>query len=383
MMQQMTEVEHEAGGSSEATPMYRYGPLTAAAISLLVLSTVGNGWLNAPGALASALIFVWLFTVILWGAVGVMRHADAVAQILGEPLGTLILTFSAITIEVLLIVSVMLEGEEKSHLARDTMFAVLMIILNGLIGLSLLLGGIRHRQQTYNLESARAFLGVLLPLAICALVLPNHTISSAGTLTPAQGLVFAVITLLLYGVFLMVQTLRHRAFFEDAVSGAEDAPRPSFTTPAYRPVFYHGALLFLTLLPVALLADDLATVVDSSIRRVGAPPALAGVLIAVLVLAPEGMSALRAAWSNHLQRSVNILMGSVLSSIGLTIPAMLFAGLFTGHRVILGLEQENAMLLNITLLVSVVTFSGARTDMLKGTIHLVLFAIFLMLLILP
>jgi len=247
-------------------------------------------------------------------------------------------------------------------------------------------GGIRHRQQCYNLDSARAFLGVLLPLAVCALILPNHTIATSDpTLTPAQGAIFAAITLTLYGVFLAIQTRRHRAFFEDPDARPEDAPRLAATRNGgtSRTLLYHVVLLFLTLLPVALLAHDLAQIVELGVHRLGAPSALAGVLIASLILAPEGMTALRAAWNNHLQRSVNILLGSALSTIGLTVPVVLAIGLIASYEIILGLTPENVTLLALTMVVCTLSFSGARTDMLKGAVHLALFVIFLMLVVMP
>jgi Ca2+:H+ antiporter len=377
----------EAGRGGDGSFLARHGPLAAGTLSLLILSTVGDGWLEAPGTAAMAVILVWLFSVILFGAVGVMQHAEKVAHLLGEPLGTLVLTLSAVTIEVSLIASVMLVGKPDPALARDTMFAVLMIILNGMVGLSLLSGGIRHRQQSYNLDSARAFLGVLMPLSVCALILPNYTISSSDpTLTPAQGAIFGAMTLTLYGVFLTIQTRRHRAFFEDPDARPEDAPYRLTSAPDGDPgriLVYHAALLFLTLLPIALLAHDLAKVVELGVHRLGAPTALAGVLIATLILAPEGMTALKAAWNNHLQRSINILLGSALSTIGLTVPVVLAIGLIAKYEIILGLTPENVTLLALTMVVCTLSFSGARTDMLKGAVHLVLFVIFMMLVVLP
>jgi Ca2+:H+ antiporter len=300
---------HETARGGAVGWVSRHGPLAAGVASLLVVSTIGHGWFEAPGVPASALILVWLSGVILWGAIGVMRHAEALAHIFGEPLGTLVLTLSAVAIEVTLIMSVMLVGGADPALARDTMFAVVMIVLNGLVGLALLLGGLRHQQQSYNLQGASAFLVVLLPLAICALVLPRYTTSTAGpTLTPAQSVVLGALTLLLYGVFLAIQTRRHRAFFEEPDAYSECAPRhvPSAPVPlAGRAMLYHSALLILTLLPVALLAHHLAVVVDAGIHELDAPPGLAGVLIASLVLAPEGLSALKAAWGNHLDTSKN------------------------------------------------------------------------------
>jgi Ca2+:H+ antiporter len=381
------EGTHQAARGEAGGPVSLHGPLAAGVASLLVVTTIGHGWFEAPGPLASALNLVWLSGVILWGAVGVLRHAEVLAHMLGEPLGTLILTLSAVAIEVALILSVMLVGEADPTLTRDTMLAVLMIVLNGLVGLALLLGGLRHQQQSYNLQGASAFLVVLLPLAICALVLPRYTTSIAEpALSAAQGAAFGALTLLLYGVFLAIQTRRHRSFFEEPDAQPEDAPRRASSAPVApvsRALLYHSASLVLTLLPVALLAHHLAVVVDSGIHELKAPPGLAGVLLATLILAPEGLSALKAAWGNHLQRSVNILLGSALSTIGLTVPAVLLAGLFTGAEIHLGLDPENTILLVVTLMVSTLTFGGSRTDVLKGAVHLVMFAVFVMLIVMP
>ena len=284
-----------------------YGPMAFGAASVLVLETVGHDWLATPNLTTTAALFVWLFAAIMWGAVGVMGYAEALAHRLGEPFGTLILTLSAIMIEVALIASVMMVGEANPTLARDTMFSVLMIILNGLVGAALLMGGFRHRQQSYNVEGARAYPVVLLPLAILALVLPNYTIATKDpSLSPAQGAVFGVLTLVLYGVFLAMQTRRHRGYFEELETSLVAVHEHGFPEASRLPLLREGALLVLTLIPVALLAHHLAGIVEFGIKELQAPPALAGALIAALILAPEGMTALKAAWANHLQRSINM-----------------------------------------------------------------------------
>ncbi len=373
-------------GASESSWIVNYMPMIVGAVSLLVLSTVGHAWLEVTTITSASIIFVWLFIVILWGAIGVMHHAEHIALRLGEPLGTLILTLSAILIEVALIASVMLVGAANPTLARDTMYAVLMLVLNGLLGATLLAGGLRHRQQEYNLEGARAFLVVLMPLAALALLLPNYTTSTAKpTLSPGQAVFFGLLTLALYGIFLAIQTHRHRSFFEEVGSSGLDAGAAASALhgPARGNLLFNAVMLLLTLLPIALLSHHLAGIVEFGIRELGAPSGLAGVLIASLILAPEGMTAFKAAWNNHLQRSVNIMLGSALSTIGLTVPTVLLIGLLLNAEIILGLEPEHAFLLMLTLLVSTLTFSGARTDMLKGAVHLVLFLVFIMLIIMP
>jgi Ca2+:H+ antiporter len=373
-------------GDTHSSWVTDYLPMILGGLSLLVIETVGHDWLKAPTPASAALILAWLFAVILWGAIGVMHHAERIAHLLGEPLGTLVLTLSAILIEVSLIASVMLVGEANPTLARDTMYAVLMLILNGFLGASLLAGGLRHRQQDYNLEGARAFLVVLMPLAALALLLPNYTTSTADpTLSPGQSAFFGITTLALYGVFLAIQTRRHRAFFEEVGTQLRDPHTAEIVVhgPAGRTLLSSGILLVLTLLPIALLSHHLAGIVEFGIGQLGAPDELAGVLIAALILAPEGITAFRAAWHNHLQRSVNIMLGSALSTIGLTVPTVLMIGIALNTELVLGLDPKHAFLLVLTLLVSTLTFSGSRTDMLKGAVHFVLFLMFIMLILMP
>ena len=360
--------------------------------TLAFLWTAGHDWLEHPGGhpVRTTALFAGLFGIILWCAVGVMRHADVLAHRLGEPMGALILTLSAVSIEVSIIAVIMLVGDQNPELARDTMFAILMIILGGLVGAALLAGGLRHHVQSYNLEGARFFLVVLLPLATITLILPNYTLSTADpTLTPLQGAMFGIFTLLLYGVFLLMQTRRHRDFFQ----GPEEAGRAA-SSHAAEPILhepeipthstpYHVILLIVTLVPIPLLAHEFAIIVDFGIFALDLPPAIAGVLVATLVLTPEGLSAIRAALDNQMQRSVNLLLGSALSTIGLTVPVVLIISLITGHPLVLGLKEEDALLLILTLLVSSLTFSGARTDMLKGAVHILLFAVFIVLIIQP
>jgi len=328
-------------------------------------------------------IFIWLFGVILFTAMSVVRHADCLAIKFGEPYGTLILTLSVISIEIVMISGLMLHGENNPTSARDAMFGVVMIMLNGMIGISLLLGGLRFSEQLYNLQGASAYLVVIIPLAALGMALPNFTISTQGpTFSPYQATFLLVTTFGLYGIFLLVQTTRHRRYFEDP------EPDESFhckmeTGLVLRSTPVHVLLLIACLLPVVLLAERLARPVDYGIEVLGAPPALGGLLVAILVLAPEAMGGIRAALNNHLQRSVNIILGSVLSTIGLTIPAILAIGLLTGKTVILGLPSSEVTLLFVTFLVSMTTFSGNRTNILQGAVHILLFLVYIMLIFKP
>ena len=329
-------------------------------------------------------LFVWIFAVMLWCAFGVVRHAGHLATLLGEPYGTLILTLAVIGIEVSLIASIMITGNENPALARDTMFAVLMIVLNGLVGTTLLIGALKHREQSFNLEGARSFLSVLMPLAIFSLVLPTFTTSTADpTLTTEQQVFLAAVTIALYGSFLWIQTRRHVGFFvqPDGDGSHADDHRHGGEVPKSKG--FHALMLLLTMLPVVLLSKKLAVVVMFGITTMGLPAALGGVMVAVLVLTPEGISALQAARANRLQRSVNILLGSALSTIGLTVPAVLAIALFTGETVILGLDDANRVLLLLTLFLSILTFGGNRTNVLGGAVHLVVFFVYVGLIIAP
>lgn len=357
----------------------------------MVFQFGGDAWLvglNNP--LLAAIIFVWLFAVVLWASFGVVRHADALAELLGEPFGTLILTVSVIGIEVSLIAAVMLSGDSAPTLARDTMFAVLMIVLNGLIGASLLFGGLRHGTQDYNLEGARAFLAVLLPLAVLSLVLPGFTVTTSGlSYSPVQSVFFVIAITLLYLIFLAVQTVRHRGFFKQpakpvssATQAMDDAEESHHHGPL-RSLPYHAVMLVLTLLPIILLSKRVAKLVDFGILEVGAPAALGGVLIALLILTPESMAAVKAAMANRLQRCVNLLLGSALASIGMTVPAVLAIGLIIGEPVPLGLDNVSLIMLLLTLMVSTMTFAGSRTSILQGAVHMVLFLVYLMLVFTP
>ena len=338
-------------------------------------------------------LFLWLFAVMLWCAFGVVRHADCLAEMLGEPYGTLILTLSVIAIEVSLISAIMVLGENQPTLARDTMFAVLMIILNAMVGLALLLGGLRYREQHYNLQGAKAFLAVLIPLAVLTLVLPVFTISTdLPEFTRAQAVFFAAMTVVLYGVFLVIQTVRHKNQFVQPGVRSEPLPHDPLAHDEsahehghheIRSVPYHAVLLILTMLPVVLLSKKLAAFVDHGIETMQAPAALGGLIVAILVLAPEGVGAMRAALANRLQRAVNILLGSALATISLTVPAVLVIGLVIDREVELGLDPVEMVLLLLTLAVSTLTFTGGRTNILQGAVHLTLFFAFLVLIFDP
>ena len=293
------------------------------------------------------------------------------------------LTLSATGIEVSIIAASMFTGKGYPTLARDSMFAVVMIVLNGMVGLSLLLGGWRYHEQSYNLQGANAFLAVIIPLAVLGLILPSFTTSSPGpTFSTPQATFFIVMTVGLYGVFLAIQTTRHRPYFLWPIQESEEGVSLKFDDHnghEVRSVSFHAALLLLYFGPLVILAKQLALPIDHGIRVLGAPPVLGGLLVAVLVLAPELLAAARAALINELQRSINILLGLVLATISLTIPTLLTLGLMTGKTITLGLEPVDQVLLLLTLLSSTMTFSRNRTNVLQGAVHVLLFLAYLML----
>ncbi|PSL19815.1 calcium:proton antiporter [Shimia abyssi] len=332
------------------------------------------------GTVASGVVLGGIFLVMLATVFRVVHHAECLAEIFGEPFGTLILTLSVIGIEVALITAVMLTGDGTPTLARDTMFSVLMIVLNGLVGLSLLIGGIKHGFQSFNLTGANAYLVVLLPVAITSLVLPSFTLSApGGGLSPLQTGFQIVMSLLLYGIFLAYQTLGKPEIFRQP----QDAPNIPAATSSHtheaQSVPFHVIGLVLAMLPLVLMSKKLAVYVDFGIVQVGAPVALGGFLVAVMILTPEAMAAFDAAKENQLQRAVNICLGSALATIGLTVPAVLTASSIYGLPIELGLDGPEIVILALTLAVSIVTFVGARTNALQGVVHLAAFLTFVVL----
>jgi Ca2+:H+ antiporter len=332
---------------------------------------------------ALIVVFLWLFAVILWSAVSVVRHADCLAVKWGEPYGTLVLTLSAISVEVVMISAAMLHGENNPTLGRDAIFAVVMIALNGFVGLVLLLGGLRHGEQYYNLQGVNSYLNVIMTLTVLGLVLPNFTTTTEGpTFSTEQQIFLVVASLFLYAIFLLIQTMRHRGYFMESESASVAAD--SLDHPLHvQSTAFHAPMLVLYLVVVILLAEKFAVPLDNSIEKFGMPQEFGGAIIAALVLTPEGIGAIRADLRNQLQRSINILFGSVLATIGLTIPAVLTISLVTKRSVTLGVQGGNLPLLLLTLAVSVVTFTSRKTNILQGCVHLFLFAVFLLLIFAP
>ncbi|HXP01586.1 MAG TPA: calcium:proton antiporter [Luteibacter sp.] len=327
------------------------------------------------------LVFVWLFVVILGSAIAVVRHAECLAHHLGEPRGTLVLTLAVTSIEIMSITAIMLHGANNPTLARDTLFSVTMIVLNGMVGLSLLLGGFRHKEQSYNLQGANAYLGLIIPLGVLGMVLPSFANDAVGTpLRVSHQLFLTISALVLYATFVFLQTRRLSGYF---ISDCASDARPERTCGPLLGAGSSAIFLIAYMIPVVFLVDHLAIPVDYVVETMGAPAVLGGLVMAVLVATPEGMGAIRAAKRNELQRSVNVFLGSVLSTIGLTIPAILIISRLTHHPVTLGLERTDLVLFVLTLMLAVVTFSSPRTHLLQGAVHLVLFACFVFFIFAP
>ncbi|MHA1133278.1 MAG: calcium:proton antiporter [Alphaproteobacteria bacterium] len=360
-------------------------PAIAGILTTIVFFAFGDTFLaDLSNHLRTVVLFAFLFGVMMWCAFAVVTHADAVAEYLGEPYGTLILTLSVIVIEVALLASIMIHGENNPTLARDAMFATLMIVLNGMVGIALLIGALRYWEQDYNLAGARSFLVVITALSVFALILPNYTKTPPDPINaPGKAWMFLAVTLLFYGVFLAIQTLRHRAFFDEPAEAVAASPKRGDRKAATGSLAYHVAMLILSLLPVVLLAEYLAVIVDYGIEDLDLPDELGGILIAILVLAPEALTAFHAALANRLQRAVNVCLGSALSTIGLTIPAVLLIGMVTGRDVHLGLTGTETVLLVLTLFISGLTFGGGRTNVLQGVVHLLLFFVYILLIFSP
>lgn len=318
---------------------------------------------------------------LLFGAVfAAVHHAETIAHRVGQPFGSILLALAVTVIEVSLIVSLLLSAPEgESAVARDTVFAAIMIVLNGILGLCLLIGGLRHHRQTLQPHSAAAALGVLGTLAVLALVLPNFTVATPGPLyAPAQLAFVAVVSLALYGFFLHAQTVRHKEdFAEPQDSGAPHVP---VDARSFRLAL---GLLPLSLIAVVLLAELLAAPVAAGVTRAGLPEALVGVAIALVVLMPEGVASLRAAQANRLQTSLNLALGSALASLCLTIPTVALISLLQGQALVLGLEAEHIVLLVLSLFMATLSLTMGRTTALTGGIHLVIFGAFLTLSAMP
>jgi len=332
-------------------------------------------------------ILISLIVAVLMGAVlTAVHHAEVIALRVGEPFGTLVLALAVTVIEASLIVALMLSGgATASALARDTVFATVMIICNGVVGLCLLMGALRHRVLAFRVEGTTPALSVLATLATLTLVLPTFTSSTPGpTLSLSQNVFVGIVSLALYAVFVFVQTVRHREYFLPVEVDLEvEVETPNDVLPSGPVALCSLALLFLSLVAVVGLAKTLAPNIDIIVRAVSVPHAVVGIAIAIMVLLPETWAAVRAAIRNRMQTSFNLALGSALATIGLTIPAVVVTSIVLGLSLELGLPNKEIALLALTLMISTMTLSRGVATVMQGAVHLVLFAVFLFLAIVP
>ena len=333
-----------------------------------------------------ALWLIILMAVLLIGSVITAVHqAEVVAHKVGEPLGTLILAVCVTIIEVALIVSIMLSaGGDGGLIARDSVFAVIMIVMNGVIGISILLGCLRHHILSFRVEGSNSGLTVLIAMTFMILIVPNFTTTTLGPTFSDSQLIFAgVLSLVLYGTFVFVQTVRHRDYFLQQNEPELKISASNVIAPSNTKTFVSGILLLISLVAVVLLAKALSPSIELAIDMMGAPRAVVGIAIALLVLLPEGVAATRAAINNRLQNSLNLSIGSALASIGLTIPAVAFVSIVFDLPISLGVDALGMTFLGLTFLLSILTIAIGRATVLQGAVHLVVFAAYLFLSLVP
>jgi Ca2+:H+ antiporter len=334
--------------------------------------------------LGSSPIFVAIIALSLAGSVfAAVHHAEVVAHRVGEPYGTLVLALAVTLIEVALIVSLMIAGgTQAAAMARDTVFAAVMIILNGIIGLCLLVGGLKHREQSFSLDGVSAALVALAAIVVLALVFPNYTVTTPGPYySHGQLMLIAVVSLTIYGAFVFAQTIGHRGIFVED-EPATETPHHALP-PSNRVTTVSAIFLMACLTAVVLLAKQLAPSLESAVSRVGAPNAVVGVIIAAVVLLPEGLAALRAARANRLQTSLNLALGSALASIGLTIPAVSVVSLYMHTELVLGIDTKSTVLLILSLFITAIALRTGRTIVLHGIVLLVIFVVYLFTTVVP
>lgn len=330
-----------------------------------------------------------LYSILLAGllvgsVLAAVHHAEVIAYRVGEPFGTLLLALAITVIEVALIISLMLSGGglETTALARDTVLAAVMIILTGIIGICIVVGAMSYKEQAFSLQGVSAVLVTLTSILVFCLILPNYTTSMEGPeYTPAQLAFVSVVCLILYITFTMVQTMRHRSYF--LPPDADENEEAHLDPPTLKVAWISTLFLFLCLAIVVLLAKALAPDIENAVLVAGAPKSLVGVIIAAVVLMPEGLAAYRAARKNRLQTSLNLALGSALASIGLTIPAVGIVSVITGMRITLGIDMKAMVLLVLAQFTIMLSLATGRTNILQGVVLLVIFLVYLFTTIVP
>ncbi|MBQ0365165.1 calcium:proton antiporter [Providencia rettgeri] len=386
--------------NSPLIPLTTWCRLIGSWLVVIVFILSGETLLNdSLSAFSATWIFLLLFITILTASFGVVKEADHLAEQLGEPYGTLILTLSIVLIEVILIASVLLGPGDFPTIGRDSIFAVMMIIMNLVVGICLLAGSARNGEQEYNTQGANSYLSMIVLLTGLALVLPNYT-SSQGEYSYTQAIGISGITILIYGAFLWMQMRGHRRFFIQPPKGLMSVPeqyisannvltdnniekKDNHSESNKKAIIIRSCVLIGLILPIVLLAHYLAIVTDYGIEALGAPVAVGGVLIAIIVFTPESITAVKAAMNNEMQRAINLCQGAFVSTVGLTVPAVLIIGIITGKQVIMGISNAEIVLFAITMLLTMLSFNGQKTSPIQGWMHLAIFAVFGLILFYP
>lgn len=345
--------------------------LPIAALAILIL------WGNTDNLFAIIAINLIALVGILGSAFSVVRHADVLAHRLGEPYGSLILSLSVVILEVSLISALMATGDAAPALMRDTLYSVIMIVTAGLVGVALLLGGRKFATQHVNLVGIKQYLMAIFPLAVIVLVLPSAF--EDGNFTVKQSLLVSLISASMYGVFLLIQTKTHQNLF--VYEHEDDDGDPHHGKPSSHSNLWHGVWLLVHLVSVIMVTKFNANPLENLLGKLNAPPQFTGFLVALLILSPEGLGALRAVLNNQVQRAMNLFFGSVLATISLTVPTVTVIATLTGQRLIFGLDSPSIVIMLSVLMLCHISFSTGRTNVLNGTAHLALFAAYLMILL--
>ena len=346
-------------------------PIDRIPLHVAILPVLGVAAWLAVGKVGLGLLALVLAAVLLGNVIAAVHHAEIVALRVGEPYGTLVLALAVTVIEVGLIISIMLSGEPNLTLLRDSVHAVVMLVLQGLSGICIVVGAFRDRESEFQVEGAKAFLAVLIPMATLVMVLPNYLVSAPGPYySPLQLAFVSAVCLGLYIAFLFIQTGWHRAYFLPIYEGgAMEHARPSG-----RIALASVGMLFVALLSVVLLAKSLAPALEAGVQAAGAPLAIVGVIIAAIVLLPETAAAVRAAARRQLQASINLALGSAVASIGLSVPVVALASFWIGQPLELGISAGASVLMALGFVVAIITYGTGRTNLLSGIVHLVLLA---------
>lgn len=340
-------------------------------------------------------IFLLVLATIIGAAFGVVKEADELAHKLGEPYGTLILTLSIVSIEVILIVAMMFGPEDNPTIGKDSIFSVMMIIMNLVLGLCILLGGLRHGEQEYNAQGTITYLSMIIMLGGISMMIPNFIEGKGnGEFTSIQAASISGLIILLYGFFLAYQMKGYRHLYIQPKPGQmeilfaqrneiQQSEEHGQEKVSKKEVLLRTIILLGMILPIVLLSHNLATLVDYGIKEMNLPPLLGGVLIAIIVFTPESMTAVKAAMNNEFQRAINLCHGAFVSTVGLTVPSVLIIGLIASKTVLFGMTTTETILFVITLILSMLSFSGRRTAPIVGIMHLILFAVFVILIFNP